>query len=114
MSWHKNFFGKPSDHLIHLRIAVNYKDWYAQFAIAMAAPAGEGYGPREGTFVSVMVSGVHDDARKTFATLDFEKLSDAAPQKFWCSLWEDIASRMAAASAAAEEKVAIAGKVSTA
>ena len=78
--------------------------WFAQFELAMAAPPGNVYGQRQQCFVSVMVSGVHNDARDTWNTLDFASLSDAAPQQFWRSIWEAIERKTVAASASERER----------
>ena len=69
----------------------------------MAAAPGDAYGQRNECFVSVMVGGNHDVAHTTWMTLDFAAPSDAAAQRFWSSLWDAFASKIAAASASEGE-----------
>ena len=68
-----------------------YGRWYAQFAVAMTVPTGEGFGQRQGQFVSVVCEGDHDTALHTFMSMDFRKLSDGVCLVFWENLWKAIA-----------------------
>ena len=77
-----------------------HKEWYLQFALAMAAPSGTTFGQRRPTFFAVVCSGVHTDADEVFTKLSLQDLSDEAPPQFWQALWEAFSARTAAASSA--------------